>query len=637
MAGEESSGSVSLLKYADLLLKKGMQEEAATQLEEILRRDPGCAEAHYTLAVVRVTEGFLEQAAGHFQDALAIRPDEVKTWNGLGVALQRLGRSDKAASCYREAVRINPCYQDAQINLALLLKEHSRLCDAERNLELALAVQPNAVRLRYNLANVLHLQGRSLDAIAAYRETLRLDPEHLDARQNLLFALHYSPQSSAPQMLAEHLAAAGIKAFNPECPSDSVLSPLWKRGEAERSEAGGSFSQEQYPPVSLREPSPLLRRGDPSAPRRIRIGYLSPDFRGHAVASFIEPILSHHDKSLFEIHCYASLAHPDQTTERLKRLVEAWHDIRPVRDEDAARMIARDGIDILVDLAGHTSGNRLPLLARKPAPLQATWIGYPDTTGLPELDFRITDRYADPPGSTEEYHSERLIRLPRCFCCYLPPEYAPAVATLPSLGTGRVTFGSFNNLAKVTPEVIALWARVLLAVPGSCMLIKCSPLADAEVCVRILQQFRGVGVAAERVELHPGDASPADHLAHYGRVDISLDTFPYNGTTTSCEALWMGVPVVSLAGSRHAARTGVSILTNCGLADLVAQSAEQYVSIACELARDTGKLQQMRSGMRERMRRSPLTDGPGVTRELEAAFVGMLQEYGVQEDRRNIL
>ena len=586
MTRNEGNGTKSLLKYAELLLKKGMQEEAGLQLQEVLRRDPECARAHYLLAVVRMAEGSPEQAASHFQDALALQPGEVRTLNGLGVVLQRLGQVEKAGACYREAVRIDPFYLDAQINLAILLKDHGRLCAAERHLEAALTHLPDTVRLRYNLANILHLQGRSLDAVAAYRETLRLDPEHLDARQNLLFALHYSPQISDRQIFAEHLAAAGTKAFNP-VPAQS---------------------------------SPPIRNC------RIRIGYLSPDFRSHAVASFIEPILSHHDKSRFEIFCYANLARPDQTTERLKGLCEGWRDICEVGDEDAAKVIAADRLDILVDLAGHTAGNRLPLLARKPAPLQATWLGYPDTTGVPELDFRITDRLADPPGTTEQFHSERLIRLPRSFCCYLPPEPSPAVAPLPCLEAGRITFGSFNNLAKVTPEVIALWSGVLQAVPGSRLLMKCRPFADAEVSARIRELFAGEGVAAERIELHSGDASPADHLAQYGRVDIALDTFPYNGTTTSCEALWMGVPVVTLAGTRHAARTGVSILTNCGLASLIAPTPELYIAIACELARDAGRLQDLRAGLRNRVALSPLTDGAGVTRELEAAFMGMLQK-----------
>ena len=582
-----AEGTESRLKYARILLGKGMREEAGAQLQALLRANPGSADAHYLLALLHASEGSPEQAASHFQGVLESRPGDVKALNGLGVVLQELGRPDEALSCYQEAVRHDPRCQDAQVNLALLLKEHGRLCEAERRLREALCRQPGAVRLGYNLANILHLQGRSLEAVAAYREVLRLDPKHLDARQNFLLALHYAPQFPDGEIFAAHLAAGN----------------------------------------DLLRPGPVPPGADPPRPsgRRIRVGYLSPDFRGHAVASFIEPILAHHDRSRYQVFCYANLARPDQTTRRLMSLVEGWRDIYQLGDEEAARAIAADRIDILVDLAGHTSGNRLPLMARKPAPLQVTWLGYPDSTGLAAMDYRISDRFADPPGGTERFHSERLVRLQRSFCCYQAPEVSPEVAPLPWLAAGRVTFGSFNNLAKVTPEVIALWARVLHAVAGSRLLLKCPPLADPEVRARILELFRREGVAPERIELSPSDLSTAQHLAQYGRVDIALDTFPYNGTTTSCEALWMGVPVVTLAGTRHAARTGVSILSNCGLADLVAHCPDRYLEIARDLARDAGRLQELRRGLRDRMRLSPLCDGAGVTRELEGAFLGMLR------------
>jgi len=583
MAYQATSDTRSRLKYAELLLRKGMQEEARDLLQDLVLSDPQCARGFYMLAVLRASEGLPQQAVELFQEALRLAPGEVRALNGLGVALQQLGRMAEAASCYREALRIDPRYQDARINLAIVFREHDRLGDAERELAHGVSLEPGAVRLNYNLANVLQFQGKSLEAVAAYRATLRLDPEHLDARQNLLFALHYSPRVSDRQIFAEHLKGARTGAFRPH-----------------------------PPPAGTHHSSP--------GGRRIRIGYLSPDFRGHAVARFIEPILASHDQSRFETFCYANLARPDRTTERLKGLAGQWRDIYGMSDETAARIIAQDGIDILVDLAGHTSGNRLPLFARKPAPLQVTWIGYPDTTGLPQMDYRITDRLADPPGEADRLHSERLIRLPRAFCCYQPPPETPEVGPLPFASTGRVTFGSFNNLAKVTPEVIALWGRVLLAVPGSALLLKCRPLADPGVCDRIRQAFQAAGVEPGRIELHGGNPSPFEHLAQYHRVDIALDTFPYNGTTTTCEALWMGVPVLTLAGTRHAARTGVSLLGNCGLAGLVADSCEQYLDIASNLSENMVLLRELRAGLRGMMQASPLMDRAGITRELEAAL-----------------
>ena len=603
MAHQASAETQARLKYAELLLKKGMPEEACHQLRELVRDEPECARARYTLAVLRASEGCAQEAAELFQQALRLAPEDVRALNGLGVAFQQSGRAEEAAACYREALRIHPRYQDARINLAIILKEHGRLCAAERELGEGIRLEPDSVRLRYNLANVLHFQGRSLAAVAAYREVLRLDPEQLDAQQNLLFALHYAPQFSDRAIFEEHLKAARKQVFRPG-DSPSLTSP-----------AGAA-------PAPCVTPCPI-------SGRRIRIGYLSPDFRDHAVARFIEPVLSHHDKSRFEIFCYANLARPDRTTERLKGLADHWRDIYGMSDEKGARLIAQDGIELLVDLAGHTSGNRLPLLARRPAPLQVTWIGYPDSTGLPQIDYRITDRLADPPGEAERRHSERLIRLPGSFCCYQPPPDSPEVGPLPLAAAGRVTFGSFNNLAKVTPEVIALWSMVLHAVPGARILLKCRPLEDPEVCARIRGRFESAGVPPERVELHGGNPSPSEHLGEYHRVDIALDTFPYTGTTTTCEALWMGVPVVTLAGSRHAARTGLSLLSNCGLPHLVAGSCEEYVSIASGLAQDAGKLRELREGLRERMQGSPLMDGAGITRELEAALLRILEEAGV--------
>ncbi len=426
----------------------------------------------------------------------------------------------------------------------------------------------------------------------AYRAVLRLEPGHLDARQNLLFALHYTPGFSRRLTFAEHLKAARTRPFRP-APGAPV--------PASRTHGG-----------------------------RIRIGYVSPDFRQHSVASFIEPVIREHDRALFEVFCYANLPRADRTTERLKGLAEHWRDIHGIPDAQAAAMIAADGIGILVDLAGHTSGNRLPLFALRPAPLQVTWIGYPDTTGLKGIDVRITDAIADPPGEEDRYHSERLVRLPRVFCCYLPPDAAPPVAPPPSSETGRITFGSFNNLAKVTPEVIALWSRVLHAVQGSVMLVKAQPLGDAGVRRRILALFEAQGIAPGRIELDAGQPTSLEHLEQYRRVDVALDTFPYNGTTTTCEALWMGVPVITLAGDRHASRTGATLLTSCGLVDLVTTSEAQYVEMARRVAADTGTLASFRSDARQRLTRSPLLDAAGVTRELEDVLRDLCAQMSVE-------
>lgn len=591
MDSAESAQSQAQLKYVELLLRKGMQEEARARLEELVRQAPPPAAACYLLAVLKGEDGLPQQAADLLVVTLRQEPENVKALNALGGALRQLGELEPALACYQRALGIYPGFQEARINFALLLKDGLRLTDAEAALREGLALHPDSVRLAYNLANVLLAQGRGLDAVVAYRETLRLAPDHLDARQNLLFALHYPAQFSRRQIFAEHLKAARSRPFRP---------------------VPGS------PPLPGRPPC-----GD-----RIRVGYVSPDFREHAVASFIEPVLRSHDRGRFEIFCYANVAKPDRTTERLQGLVQHWRDIHGMADHSAASLIARDGIDVLVDLAGHTSGSRLPLFAYRPAPIQVSWIGYPDSTGLREMDYRITDALADPPGVEDRLHSERLLRLPRSFLCYLPPAEAPELSPPPSGKSGHITFGSFNNLAKVTPQAIALWSRVLHAVPGSRMILKAKPLTDHGVRRRILDLFAQGGVAEERIELDPGQPSIAEHLAQYRRIDIALDTFPYNGTTTTCEALWMGVPVVTLSGDRHAGRTGASLLKNCGLADLVASSEAEYLELAGRLAEERETLAQFRQGARQRLARSPLLDAAGVTRELETALAELVRESG---------
>ena len=588
MANQATAEMQARLKYADLLLRKGMQEEAVVQLKALVRDEPGYGKALYTLAVLLAAEGKPVEAVELLRQALKLLPDDVRVLNALGVALQQQGRDDEAARCYRRALELDPCHEEARVNLAGLLKEHAMLCAAERELVEGLRLRPESVRLLFNRGNVLQFQGRSLDAVAAYREALRLDPEHLGALQNLLFALQYSPRHGDREIFQAHLSAGRKALFRPP------------------------------PPPRFADPRNCNGR-------RIRIGYLSPDFRDHAVARFIEPVLPHHDKQRFEIFCYANVASPDLTTRRLKGFGVQWRDIWGLSDEHAAGMIAGDGIDILIDLAGHSAGNRLPLCALRPAPLQGTWIGYPATTGLSQIDFRISDPFADPPGAADLMHSERLLRLPRCFSCYLPHADSPEVGALPLAGRGEVTFGSFNNLAKATPEVIALWGRVLLAVPNSRMLMKCRPLDDPEVCARIKREFARAGVDPARVTLQGGDRTSREHLAQYHKVDIALDTFPYNGTTTTCEALWMGVPVVTLAGTRHAARTGVSILTNCGFPGLVADGEEGYVAIARHLAQNPLKLLALRRELRPRLEASPLMDAPGFTRELEDALLSLLR------------
>ena len=412
--------------------------------------------------------------------------------------------------------------------------------------------------------------------MAAYRQAIEIKHDFAEANSNLLFCMNYDTQTSQSEILVES-----------------------RRWDANQAVPGAS-----------NEPS------NPSdSNRRLRVGYVSPDFRQHSVSHFLDAVFAGHNRHSFEVFGYAEVVKPDQETARFRDLSDGWCSTVGMTDPAVAERIRDDRIDILVDLAGHTANNRLLAFAERPAPVQVTWLGYPNTTGLSAMDCRLTDAIADPEGVADAQHSETLVRLPNGFLSYAPELDGPPART-----TGHVTFGSFNNLAKVTPEVVETWARILDRIPNSRLVIKSRPLADAGTRKRYLEMFVARGIDANRVELCAWIASKSGHLGAYARVDIGLDPFTYNGTTTTCEALWMGVPAITLSGDRHAGRVGASILTRVGHADFVAETEEAYVEKAAALANDLDRLSALRKDLRDRMRQSPLCDADGFARDIEAAY-----------------
>jgi len=372
----------------------------------------------------------------------------------------------------------------------------------------------------------------------------------------------------------------------------------------------------------MREAAPARQEKFALAPdpgRRLRIGYVSPNFSRHSVGYFVEPVIRCHDRERYEVYCYYTHPLADETTARMRRSADGWRDIADANDDAVEQMIRADRIDILVDLAGHSKGNRLGVFARKPAPIQMTWLGYPDTTGLDAVDFRITDRVADPEPDAELRHSERLLRIDDAFLCYQPPPDSPPVSER-SGSTPGVVFSSFNNVAKLNEETLRVWGKILAGVPGSRIALKAASLGFPDTVDRILDCCERNGVDSGRVELRGWIKDRRQHLGLYANIDVALDTFPYNGTTTTCEALWMGVPVVSLAGDAHMSRVGATILRCVGMSDLVARSVEEYADIAIALARDAGRRKSLRVNLRNRLTVSPLLDHAGFTRKLEHHF-----------------
>lgn len=448
------------------------------------------------------------------------------------------------------------------------------------------AAHPGSAKPHVAIANTLATLWRMEECIAAVSTALRVAPLDSELFSGALLYHHY----------AEH-------------PDSRALFEIHRRY--------ARMVAEKSPPRRV-EPYPHSR--DPE--RRLRIGYVSRNFSRHSVGYFIEPVIARHDRSQYSVHCYYTHPDSDETTHRIAQNAEVWRHVAAGSDDALAAMIEQDGIDILIDLGGHTEFNRLGVFARRPAPVQVTWLGYPDTTGLPSIDYRITDAAADPAPEADQRHTERLLRLAPCFLCYQPPPDSPAIA---DRGTqGCIVFGCFNTLYKVNRGTIEIWARILHAMPESRLVLKSASLEHAQTASRLLDCFDQHGIARSRIELRPWATERADHLTVYNGIDIALDTFPYNGTTTTCEALWMGVPVVSLAGDLHMSRVGATLLPAAGLPDLVAASADDYVRVAVNLAHDTARRRAMRGHMRAKLAASPLLDHSslvsGLERELRATW-----------------
>jgi predicted O-linked N-acetylglucosamine transferase (SPINDLY family) len=565
-----------LLGRAYLGLKK--LRDAEESYLQAVRLRPDSVEIYNNLAVVYVEQGRLEEALTRLDEALRLAPQATNSHNNRGLVLERLRRLDDALAAFHEAIRLQPNYPEAHFNRGNILRRQYR-CD------LAVTAYREALRLKTdygqahnNLGNAYKDQGLLDDALACFRAAVATDPYEISRHSNLLLSLHYHPAWDSEALFAEHCRWA-----------------------------------EQHT-AALIPPAP--RYALEANPERLRIGYVSPDFRAHAVAFFLEPILASHDHQRFEIFCYSDVSRPDETTSRLQKYADHWLPCATFSDERLTQRIQQDGIHILVDLAGHTASHRLMVFARKPAPVQVTYLGYIATTGLTTIDYRLTDARLDPPGQSERFHTEELIRLPEIAWCYRPPA-AVAVGSLPAGQNGPLTFGSVQNLAKVTPEVIALWSKVLHAVPDARMLLitGVGPEADR----RLVGLFNEHGIAPERLVLVGRENYPK-YLERYHQIDVVLDTFPFSGLTTSCEALWMGVPIVTLAGRSYVSRQGVSLLSHLDLQELIADTAEAYVQIAAFLAKDRTRLRALRIGLRDRLRGAALTDGPRFTRGLEAIY-----------------
>lgn len=565
-------------------LNAGAASAAERGLDEVLRIAPDHARANELLARILVSRGQWEQAAARIQRAITSEPANPRLYFALGSIKSHTPDTDGEIAAFRRAVELAPAAVECLVPLGYRLAERGQVADGEWYLRRALKIAPTSPVVVGALATVLTGCGQSGEAVDVLRHAAAANPGDWSLLGQLCQSLNYVTQE----------------------PGSEATALRRRLGELLR-------------PVPAPKPGQVPHRPDPD--RRLKIGYLSSDLRSHPVAAFLEPILRAHDRTAFEVFCYHTGEKVDGTTRRLMEHAATWRHTPYATEEELLATIRADLIDVLVELSGLTSGHRLRVLARRTAPIQATYIGCPSSTGLAAIDHRLVDEMTDPPGSESEA-VERLERISGCFLCYQPPEGAPdpAAARQASATDRPLTFGSFNNLAKLSPGAVALWSGVLATVPGSRLLLKGNALREESVRSGIRTRFQGAGVDGERVDFLPETAAFHDHLACYGHVDVALDSMPYNGTTTTCEALWMGVPVVTLRGRLHAGRVGASLLTAAGCSEWVAETPEQFAATAAGLVSDRAKLDVLRAKLRGRVRTSRLCDATTHTREIEAAY-----------------
>lgn len=658
----------------------GRLDEAAAAVERAVSLDPDYGDAWNNLGFVRRALGDHAGARAALERAAALKPDFAPTHNALGVVLGALGERAAAVPCFERAIRLNPDYVEALSNLGLALLEQDRpraaleplqravaraaqvgeawlnlglahralgdLPAAVAALQRAVALKPTLTEAWTALGVVLELSGDSSASADAFKRAVELAPRSVDALSNYALALHQLKRHAEALALFDRALTA----------SPAHGDALSNRGVVRQALGDFAGAMADWRAAVAADPGQRLARSNilmslhydadldgaalcalareygrvhghpagqfkawpnPRVPdRRLRVGYVSGDFREHSVAHYLEPLLAAHDRTAFEIFAYADVRRPDAVTARLKQQVDCWRAIAAVADGEVVRRIREDGIDILVDLSGHTARNRLGVFAHKPAPVQLAWLGYPGTTGLSAIGHRLTDAIADPPGS-EPHATEALVRLRRGFHCWRPPPEAPQIAPLPG---GQIAFGSFNNVQKIAPPAIEAWAGILRGVPDSRLVLKSNWLSRPIVAAALRDAFAAHGIDPARLELSPWIESTRAHLDAYGAIAVALDPFPYNGTTTTLEALWMGVPVVTLRGQRHSGRVGASLLSQAGLDDLIAATPAAYVARAIELARRRDALSLYRATLRARLSASPLMDAAGFARDLEAAY-----------------
>jgi predicted O-linked N-acetylglucosamine transferase (SPINDLY family) len=608
-----------------LLMEQKKYHEARHFIQNAIALNPGVYFFHYHLGILYAYQEQWQQSKDALSNALTLNPSHVDSLNNLGIACKKLKQYDAAIITLKKALQLDGKksnihgntggvyyeigdYAKAGMHYMMALKYspesslyHRKMASvytklnnfkkAETHLLQALKYDPDDVDAMNSYAVNLKNQGKIQHAYQFLNIAIQQKPDFWDAHSNILFLLHFMQNKSPEDIFKAH------KDYG-----NHLISQFDKPTT--------SYHQKEH--------------------SKIRIGYVSPDFKSHSVAYFIQSILCNHDPDIFEVFCYANVMQPDEITAFFQSLNVRWRDIYDIKDKDVIAQIKTDHIDILIDLAGHSANNCMTIFAQKPAPVQITYLGYPDTSGLPSMDYRITDRFSDP----EEYahlYTEKLLYMNPCFLCYSPQQTAP-ISKRSFEKPDNIMFGSFNTLAKINDEVIRVWSQILNQLPHSQLLLKSQSFADLEICEDIARAFNAFGISSKQLIFKEFFNNPKEHLDLYQRIDIALDTFPYNGTTTTFEALWMGIPVIGLIGTSHVSRVTYSILSSLGLSDLVGHTETDYISRAIHLANDYSLLRYLNENLRTMMQKSILTNGSAFTRKFEHLIIQVFNKEKVSQE-----
>jgi predicted O-linked N-acetylglucosamine transferase (SPINDLY family) len=599
-------------------LASGDAGKAMSLCERALAVDPRNSSVLCAYATAATLMGRPDAGMEAARIAVKLQPFDSDAHHCLGAALRHLGQPRPAIDCLGRALDLRPNRPDSLLELCMAFLDVGDAAAAEPFLNAALDSTPNTAVAQTTLGRYYASAGRLDDAMAALRRAVALDERHTEAHSRLGSLLRDAGDIDAA--IGEFEQAVAQAPDRADHWSNLLLTlQCSSRDAADIATAHRGFGHHFRTRI---QPMPSMRVADDSD-RRLKIGYLSSNFRRHAVAKFFEPLLECHDRSRFDVHCYYNFPVDDELTASIRARAEHFANVCGMRDGFVASAIRRDGIDILVDLDGHTAPNRLPVFFLRPAPIQVTWLGYLATTGVPAVDYRLTDGWADPPGATEHLHAESLWRLPSTAWCYRPYDEAPDCGAPAFEANGWLTFVSLNNPGKVSAGILELWASILRQVDASRLVLHVSLQASRVAGVEHF--FADRGIPPERLELV--GRSPIDqYFAHYRNADIALDTWPCAGGTTTCDALWMGLPVVTLTGRSSFSRTGASILASVGLDGLITATPQDYVKAAVDLARDRARVARLRGSLRAAMRGGRLTDGPAFARNVEAAYGAMWRD-----------